>query len=169
MKSFQKIAVGLILIAILFNCSSKKSTLQIPSTPTKSYPLTDKKLWPLFEKFEVEAKKRGRTINLANQQIRAKIEAIPPATGSVGLCNRASNNDRNIIIDQAFWQQHNSWNRELIVFHELGHCSLNLSHREGQTNGICNSIMRSGHGGCIDNYTASTSVNLLDELFGRLD
>jgi len=57
----------------------------------------------------------------------------------------------------------------LLVFHELGHCSLNLGHQEDKVGGICQSIMRSGLGGCVDNYNATNRSDYLDDLFIILD
>lgn len=136
------------------------------TNPVKSYPLADTQLWPFFENFEAAAKQRGININLTTQQIKATIEAIPAP--NVGLCSR-TNNDRVIIIDQKFWTSRSLLSRELIVFHELGHCSLQLEHRNKQVGGICKSIMRSGHEGCLDNYTTASRSTYLDELFSSLE
>ncbi len=156
-----------LFVLLVFNCGSgKKTVVNTPTNSAKSYPLVDQQLWPFFEKFEAAAKQRGRTINLATQQIKATIEPIPAS--NVGLCSR-TNNDRVIIIDQKFWTSRSLLSRELIVFHELGHCSLQLEHRNSQEGGICKSIMRSGHEGCLDNYTPTSRAGYLDELFGNLD
>jgi len=56
--------------------------------------------------------------------------------------------------------------KELIVFHELGHCFLQRGHREDALpNGACVSIMRSGIEDCLDNYTSETRSFYIDELF----
>lgn len=165
-KSFICINIGLLFFFILYSCSSNEPIIRSPSNTAKSYPLADQQLWPFFEKFEAAAKQRGKTINLATQQIKATIEAIP--SPNVGLCNRSTNN-RTIIIDQKFWVSRSELSQELIVFHELGHCSLHLEHRDNQVGGICKSIMRSGNEGCLDNYTTSSRAAYLDELFSTLD
>lgn len=160
------IRIGLLVFLVFNSCSSNEPVVQPPTNTAKSYPLADQQLWPFFEKFEAAAKQRGKTINLATQQIKATIETIPAP--HVGLCNRSTNN-RTLIIDQKFWATRSELSRELIVFHELGHCSLYLEHRDSQTGGICKSIMRSGHEGCLDNYTAANRAAYLDELFSNLD
>jgi hypothetical protein len=54
----------------------------------------------------------------------------------------------------------------MVVFHELGHCYLGRGHsEETHPNGVCKSIMRSGNGGCFDNYNSTTREAYLDELF----
>lgn len=154
------------IFLIIASCSSNEPVTNPPINTTKTYPLVDEKLWPFFEQFEAEAKQRGFSINLVTQQIQARIEPIPAP--NVGLCNRATNN-RVIVIDQDFWENRSELKRELLVFHELGHCSLNLEHREDNAGGICNSIMRSGHEGCVDNYSSVSRAGYLDELFIALD
>jgi len=172
MKKIINRSLFFLLVYALYTCGSSNPSSGIPSTPTnstKSYPLADKKLWPLFEKFEKEAKQRGLTINLVTQQIQGKIEPIPEP--NVGLCNSTATNNRTIIIDENFWDTKSTLKKELLVFHELGHCSLNQGHRENDADSgaICQSIMRSGHGACIDNYNSSNRKTYLDELFIRLD
>jgi len=165
-KRFLSKSIGLCIFLIITSCLSNEPVVNPPINTTKTYPLVDEKLWPFFEQFEVEAKQRGLTINLVTQQIQATIESIPAP--NIGLCNRATNN-RVIVIDQDFWTNRSELKRELIVFHELGHCSLNLEHREDNAGGVCKSIMRSGHEGCVDNYSSVTRAAYLDELFIALD
>ena len=162
------LCLGLSVIMIFASCSSADRMTSLPGykETTKAYPLVDRELWALFEKFEVEAKKRGRMVDLVAQEIQATIEPIPAP--HVGLCNHTAN-DRAIIIDQDYWVSRSDNHKELIVFHELGHCSLNLGHQTDKAGGICKSIMRSGYEGCIDNYNATNRSNYLDDLFKRSD
>jgi len=70
------------------------------------------------------------------------------------------------VIDKAFFNQTSELLKEMVIFHELGHCVLFRGHREATySNGTCASIMRSGVEGCRDNYRASTRAAYLDELF----
>ena len=70
------------------------------------------------------------------------------------------------MIDIDFWNSASESAREMIVFHELGHCFLQRGHNDNkQDDGTCVSIMRSGKGGCIDFYTSSNRGSLLDELY----
>lgn len=71
-----------------------------------------------------------------------------------------------MIIDLEFWERANILNKEFVVFHELGHCTLFRAHKEGvDANGICVSMMRSGLEDCRDNYSAITRATYWDELF----
>lgn len=162
------LSFALLAILLLAACSGSNpitSLSQFEQT-NKAYPLVDRELWSFFEKFEIEAKKRGRTIDLATQEIQATIESVPAP--HVGLCNRTANN-RTIVIDQDYWGTRSDNKKELLVFHELGHCSLNLGHQKDQAGGICKSIMRSGLDGCIDDYNANNRTKYLNDLFAILD
>lgn len=53
---------------------------------------------------------------------------IPPA---LAMCLRWSNGDRQIEIDPYTWYKKLSeTERQLVLFHEMGHCDLNLGHIE---------------------------------------
>lgn len=126
------------------------------------YQNVAEELHPYFQKFEREAARRGKTCSLADANIIGRFGAL--RKDIVGLCsNRAQ---REIIIDELFWKRSSKLSKELIVFHELGHCFLERKHSNKPFNdGTCSSIMRSGQGGCIDFYSAKTRSRLLDELF----
>jgi len=86
--------------------------------------------------------------------------------GVAGTCSYGSHTPRFIEIDATFWNQTGDNFKEFVVFHELGHCVLLRGHREdAHSDGSCVSLMRSGLGGCIDNYRPSTREGYLDELF----
>ncbi|RLD64901.1 MAG: hypothetical protein DRI84_07900 [Bacteroidetes bacterium] len=50
----------------------------------------------------------------------------------IGVCYYYSNGDREIYIDPSFWYHDNTTylDRELLIFHELGHCDLGRDHEE---------------------------------------
>ncbi len=128
---------------------------------------TDGELNDLFRVFEIEGAKRGLNIDLEQAGVSGYIEEISES-GVAGKCFFNSHAPNEIVIDESFWQNADSRLREMVVFHELGHCYLGRGHREDQTNnGICLSIMRSGLGSCRDNYTTNSRSFYLDELFGQ--
>ena len=134
-------------------------------TPTSSFEDIPQLLQPYFAKFESEAALRGFDIDLSIQNISAEISEISD-DGVAGTCTYGSNHPGHIVIDQSFWNQASENLKEMVIFHELGHCSLHRGHREGAySNGACVSIMRSGLGDCIDNYRPVTRSIYLDELF----
>ena len=89
-----------------------------------------------------------------------------PAESVAGQCNFYSHSPNHVIIDSEFWSRASDNFKEMIVFHELGHCILNRDHREGRTNsGFCVSIMRSGELPCRDAYTDVNKPYYVEELF----
>lgn len=129
-----------------------------------NYPEVTSELCPFFSSFEREAAKRGLTIDLKTAGIKGRITKI---TGrAVGICQKHSG--KEILIDQKFWKGSSRLSKELIVFHELGHCFLGRMHNNQKAaNGTCESIMRNGLGGCIDFYNKKTRRDLLDEFFSN--
>lgn len=52
-----------------------------------------------------------------------------------------------------------------LFLQQLGHCYLFRPHLEDRlSNGACASIMRSGNGPCLDNYSQGTRRFYIDEL-----
>jgi len=131
----------------------------------KEYQGVDAELWSYFEKFEKEAGERGVTIDLAAAGITGTIEKIH-AHGTVGLCNHRLDQPNHVIIDINFWTSASDNSKEMIIFHELGHCILERGHNDDKKDdGTCASIMRSGRGGCIDFYNKGNKAAYLDELY----
>ncbi len=142
----------------------------IVETGPKSYPGVDEALWPYFERFEIEAAAQNIEIDLIQTETTGIIEDLEEENVA-GLCSYSTDRQNHIIenhitIDLAFWNRFNDNIREMIVFHELGHCVLRRDHREGQLqDGRCISIMRSGSEFCRDAYTPSTKAYYISELF----
>lgn len=69
----------------------------------------------------------------------------PLTAPTVGHCQWWTNGDAIIRIDPADWQTFNANQREVLMLHELGHCSiLRLGHNNNRLdNGMPESIMRS--------------------------
>lgn len=119
-----------------------------------------------FDKFEKEAEIRGLDVDLSARQIEGFIAKLGEGEGVAGKCRYHSSRPNEIVVDQGIWEVSNTTTKELIVFHELGHCVLGRGHDEGiNQDGTCKSIMRSGIMGCQDNYNTKTRNLYLDELF----
>jgi len=152
------LALTLMLILHFFLSSCNKNSEEI-----YNYPNVDERLHEYFKRFEEEGEKRGLKIDLRKSNITGSIAKIN-VSGIVGLCN--SNGNNKVIIDEDFWARSSYSSKELIIFHELGHCYLQLPHNTNiSKGGICKSIMRPGNGSCLDFYNAKTRVKLIDELF----
>ena len=129
----------------------------------------DSELAPYFIIFQEEASNHGLNIDYESSNVSAEIIQIDE--GSVaGTCSTNGHDLRHITIDQSFWDRASPLLREMVIFHELGHCILGRGHSEDQfDNGICRSIMRSGLGDCIDAYSATNRPYYIEELFDSID
>jgi len=134
----------------------------------RSFANVDERLWTYFEEFEEEAERRDLTYDLTRFNLIGTIENISHE-GVAGTCSYGARSPRHVTIDLPFWQGAGFYSREMVVFHELGHCILNRDHSEDTTgNGFCASIMRSGTGNCQTLYNAQNRNYYLDELFETL-
>lgn len=123
---------------------------------------------PYIELFEQEAASRGLDITIDN--LIVEFEEDLRGGDAAGLCTFASESSPtpHIRLDTtSFNWQNNEFHRELLVFHELGHCILNRLHRDDELpNGNFTSIMRSTgeqlYGGNLNYFKRDY---YLDELF----
>lgn len=122
-------------------------------------------LTPYFETFREKALEYDLFIDYDAANVTAEIKLINE--GSVaGSCTTNGHDLRHIIIDHTFWNQASHLVKEMVIFHELGHCILGRGHKESSfSNGICRSIMRSGLGTCRDAYTSENRDYFIEELF----
>lgn len=65
----------------------------------------------------------------------------PLKSNTAGLCVTYSNNKKEVQIDLDFWNKSNEITKEILIFHELGHCVLNRSHQYGSIDECPRSIM----------------------------
>jgi hypothetical protein len=137
----------------------------------------DKELQPFLTTFTEEARKRG--IEIKPENLIMKFDS-----SSANLCGKftkqPSNEQRTIIIKKDFlcWKNVPIQNKEALVFHELGHCFLNRTHRDDLLpNGAEASLMNSNSYGpyqpciyAIDNNVCDRTPRrsyYVDELFNE--
>ncbi len=163
MKIFQSFFFTSSLL-FLFSCANEDEALQ-----SFQYQNVDPALQSYFEEFEYQGSLRGMQIDLTEAGLIATIEELGEEHVA-GQCTYGAAIDNEITIDKGFWNDFpQTLIREMVIFHELGHCYLERGHREGaHSNGACISIMRSGLEDCIDNYNSLTRKAYLDELFSNL-
>lgn len=162
------LAVSLSCLFLFASCQPEEP-VELLSVSGRQFPRVDKKLWPYFERFELEAAARGVEVDLVLAGIRGDIKELTQEHVA-GQCSYGAAIDEHITIDRSFWNDpgFSEYTREMVVFHELGHCYLFRGHREDEhPDGSCVSIMRSGAGDCFDNYHSVTRAGYLDELFDR--
>ena len=157
-----RIIMSVAMMLVIF--SSCQKDLREPTTIIQELDISSE-LLPHFEAFQKEAANYGFNIDFKAAGVTAEIESIN--RGSVaGTCTTNGHDLRHIAIDRSFWSRASHLTREMIIFHELGHCVLGRGHEEGTfQNGICQSIMRSGLGECRDAYTVRNRSYFVEELF----
>lgn len=129
----------------------------------EEFHLVNEELKPYFERFEQEAIKRD--FNLDFSEIEGKLEELE---GVAGQCVHNTELPDVVRIDLVFWTQADDFDREFIVFHELGHCILNRGHQDTKNDdNSCKSLMHSGASGCRFIYNEETREEYLEELFFR--
>lgn len=144
-------------------------TEEVVTTPAvRSFTNVDERLWSYFEEFEKQAAARGLNYNLNQFNLTGAISDIHD-DGVAGSCSYGGRRPNSVTIDMPFWDRAGFFSREMVVFHELGHCVLGRNHTEALTNnGYCASIMRSGTGKCRTLYNTQNKEYYLDELFETL-
>lgn len=129
------------------------------------FPTVTPELRPFYIAFEEEAALRGINIDLTQEGVTGNIVEL--GNNSVlGVCRRSANEPNRVAIDIGAWNNSSPDFREVIIFHELGHCVLNREHLDDQENGVCKSLMHSGLTGCeIPLGNPEVRREYLDELF----
>ena len=133
----------------------------------KTYPAADERLWEHFAEFEQVAADRGIILDLRQMDISGVLSDIDEHN-VVGTCQYGTH-IQHVTVDLSFWNRASQLGRELVVFHELGHCVFFLDHTESaDANGLCLSIMNSGTSDCRLLYNATNRDFYLDEMFSQV-
>ena len=121
-------------------------------------------LQPYFDRFVGEAELRGVNVDFRSSGISGEILDIE---GSIaGQCVTQNDGMKVVRMDRAVWERITDLEKEFLVFHELGHCFLDRGHLDtADSQGRCTSVMNSGEGQCLSNYSTSTREDYLNELF----
>ena len=160
MITVKNIARTLLFLVLLGGLGCEKETAE-PDL------VTDEELVPYFTSFRTEAELRNRNVEERLSGITGRIGLIPGSTVA-GQCQTAANGDSHIQIDQAWWNGASEYDKEFLIFHELGHCALGRAHDDASdVNGFCISIMHSSSTACDFIYKANTRDGYLDELFSK--
>lgn len=65
-----------------------------------------------------------------------EVQDVHVSFGSVGAHAAACLADGSIKIDKQYWNESTNSKRELLLYHELGHCALGKSHGAGIMNAV---------------------------------
>jgi hypothetical protein len=145
----------LILAAVLTACQEDPIAPSVYNVPDIIQPYVDA--------FEQEASLRGISLNINNLQVEFATN-LNSGTAA-GLCD-TFNHVIKLDTTSTNWKN-NLYTREILVFHELGHCVLKRGHRDDELpNGNLASIMRANgeqvYGGGLNEFKRQY---YLDELF----
>ncbi|MEM7509333.1 MAG: hypothetical protein AAF388_00290 [Bacteroidota bacterium] len=126
----------------------------------------DSELVSYFNSFQEEAALRGVIVDYEENPVEGNFSDFE---GNIaGQCAYYSEGPPVVSIDNEYWSRSDTYEREFVVFHELGHCFLGRPHlNTTNTNGTCVSMMNSGESGCVNAYGRLTRAQYLDELFGN--
>jgi len=129
-------------------------------------PNVDAELQPYLDRFMAEGEARQFSPVLDVELLDLRFGSLEEAVR--GQCQLFSDGRRAIVIQPSYWANADEWSKELLIFHELGHCLLDRRHLEtADADGNCLSIMHSGEGDCRNLYGPTTRTRYLDELFGQ--
>lgn len=157
----KRIFIWCALMGVVLSCNEHDEIEPLP----EKFPNVDRELRIYFQRFEDQAAARGLSVDLTATGITGTILEIDE-NHILGRCSFPRTQPNRVTIDQSFWMRGSDLFREFVVFHELGHCFLFRPHLEERlVNGACASIMRSGNGPCLDNYSQRTRIFYIDELF----
>lgn len=105
---------------------------------------------------------------LHGQEINDLEVFMRPIEGAVvGYCQRGTNITPRVVLNTNYWNGSNFTvaDKEVLVFHELGHCLLKRGHNNQKIDSVPYSIMNAHHIGAW-NYTNGYN-NYVTELFGK--
>jgi len=83
-------------------------------------PITiDQNLVPYFEMFQ-------NTIGVSTADVSGRMDELVLPT--IGVCTVDESGNKVVHIDATYWNASNDDAREMLVFHELGHCAMGRVH-----------------------------------------
>jgi hypothetical protein len=85
---------------------------------------TKKVIDPAFLQ-DISAFERIYHMNIKSSVVFGKVDSR-----FVAVCNKYSDGSKKVIVDKIWWQGFSREQQQSLVFHELGHCELNLGHTE---------------------------------------
>jgi len=121
----------LIILSLLVSCSSRPRIIQI-----------DPQLRPYYDRFVIESRAHGKNASISEIIIEfADLGTNSGLDGSFlnGVCIRQGSSAPTIEINSASisgysWQDTDDTHKEMVMFHELGHCVLFRVHTTAETN-----------------------------------
>ncbi len=78
--------------------------------------------------FEVSASEEGRSVQITDLVISF---GSTPNLNETGVCEWAENETPRVVINERIWNTLNDYDRQEVIYHELGHCVLRRIHQNG--------------------------------------
>lgn len=123
MQKASFIFLALFIMTLMTSCGPKPIERQSGSI--------DLTLNQYLETFVSRARDNGVSLDTYSLSMSFS-ESMPQSTSggfAIGYCQR-SVNSQNVVIKESYWNSASVSDREQLVFHELGHCLLGLSHND---------------------------------------
>lgn len=91
------------------------------------------------DSFLSEAKRRDIEVDISSRELEIQFGAVENTGDVLGSCNR---DNHHIIVSEVDWNNLSENHREVLIFHELGHCMFDRDHKSDKLrNGEVASIM----------------------------
>ncbi|MEL7376951.1 MAG: hypothetical protein AAFN65_08335 [Bacteroidota bacterium] len=159
-----KMPFYLLVLMVIFSCQKDEDL------PAVVFNDVDPELRPYYEKFLSEAADRG--FSYEEESVYLGFDNLNDSSSSwsvglAGICNHIGGD--SALIDRAYWDEIDEVKREMLVYHELGHCLLSREHSSDLIldQSLNASLMRANtlFSGFMDIYSPYWYKYYLDELF----
>jgi len=165
--SYLRWIVRIILYAMLAAVISNGcTTINIIHERLQKLHYIDSNLKELAEKFKKEAVAHKRVVDLSELTMIFGTTYSKDEPYTIGTCGQM-NGFPVITIDTRYWDTADQYEKEELVFHELGHCILGRDHCEIKVDGKSASIMEPDMLGSV--MYKENRENLLNELFRPIE
>ncbi|HUV84453.1 MAG TPA: putative metallopeptidase [Methanosarcinales archaeon] len=128
----------ILALLLLIGCGTPIEDLN-PTKKDKKYEVADKELESYINLFEEESKSR-KAVSIDNLIVEYGNTAdvgqglLNLLDVTIGVCYSGSDTPR-IVIDKSYWADATDTQKEVLMFHELGHCILGRGHDTRLDNG----------------------------------
>jgi hypothetical protein len=138
--------MGKLLLPLLFlttACAAGATSVTRSTPPSVACtvanisPRRDDAIAPYVEEFSQDATFYNRTCT----RVRDIILSDNVKAGIAGYCQPRF----AVVLSRTFWATADEWERRTLVYHELGHCALDLDHTEEEALAIMNPYILPGY------------------------
>ena len=132
--------IGLIILYFITHSCGMLMESDVTNGNRRQFESTN----PIFNEYVAKFERDGKVLT---QDQSFSIGDIPINFGDTknprfdGLCIKYPNGDREVLMKKSWWDRSSKDEREILLYHELGHCRLNRSHDEHKVHNTKTSIM----------------------------